>query len=510
MDTDDGLSKPEANSIPRRQVLKAIGSGVIAPGLFACAASPPAAPVTFRELTPEIHYSSVTALANAIRTKQASSEEVTKIFLARIEAVNDSLNAVVQLDAERALAAARDADSRLARGDLAGPLHGVPMTIKDSLDTADMISTGGTMGRAKFVPDKDATVVTRLRAAGAILMGKTNTPELTLSFKTSNAVYGTTNNPYDLTRTPGGSSGGASAILAAGGSPFDVGSDYGGSIRLPAHNTGITGIKPTSGRIPRTGHIFPFGGLLDSFQQLGPMTRYVEDLILLLPILSGPDGIDPYIVPMPLLDSAAINVRDLRVCFHTDNGVLTPTPETAEVVQNAAAALAGIGCIVEEARPPGIESSYQIAQDLWNRCDSPLVKALLEQAGTTREEATLDWLFELPPASDADIVDAVTRLDACRSQMLSIFEDFDIIVCPPNARPAMTHNTENAGDLRPFSYTISYNVAGWPAAVVRGGTSPEGLPIGVQIVARPWREDVALAVAGFLESRLGGFHPPSL
>jgi len=508
MDTDGDPS--EADSVPRRQVLKALGSGVIAPGLFACAAAPRATPVTVRELASEIHYSSVTALANAIRTKQVSSEEVTKVFLARIEAVNDSLNAVVQLDAERALAAAREADSRLARGDLAGPLHGVPMTIKDSLDTADMISTGGTVGRARFVPESDATVVARLRAAGAILMGKTNTPELTLSFKTSNAVYGTTNNPYDLTRTPGGSSGGASAILAAGGSPFDVGSDYGGSIRLPAHNTGITGIKPTSGRVPRTGHIFPFGGLLDSFQQLGPMARYVEDLILLLPILSGPDGIDPYIVPMPLLDSAAINVRDLRVCFHTDNGVLTPTPETAEVVQNAAAALAGIGCIVEEARPPGIESSYQIHQDYFRRCDPPLVKMLLERAGTSSDETTLNRLLETPAASNSDIVDAVTRVDACRSQMLSIFEKFDVIVCPVNAGPAKGHQEESAGDLRPYSYTMTYNLTGWPGAVVRGGTSPEGLPIGVQVVAPPWREDVALAVAGFLESRLGGFRAPSL
>jgi amidase len=463
-----------------------------------------------RELDSELHYSSAAALASAIRNKQVSSEQVVTAFLARIEAVNPSLNAVFQVDAERALAAARDADSRLARGQPVGALHGVPMTIKDSLDTAGMISTGGTKGRARYVPGKDATVVARLRAAGAILLGKTNTPEFTMSFETSNAVYGRTNNPYDPERTPGGSSGGASAIVAAGGSAFDVGSDYGGSIRMPAHATGIAGIKPTSGRVPRTGHVFPFGGLLDAFQQLGPMARYVEDLRLLLPVLAGPDGIDPYIVPMPLPDPTEVNVRDLRVCYHTDNGILAPDPEIAESVSAAASVLAGTGCSVAEARPPGIEQSYQITMDLWNRCDAPLLKALLEQAGTAPEESTLDWLFELPPASDVDIVDAVTRADACRARMLSVFEDYDVIVCPANAHPALRHAQEDAADLRPFSYTSTYNLTGWPAAVVRGGTSPDGLPIGIQIVARPWREDIALAVAALLEDELGGFEAPPI
>jgi amidase len=251
----------------------------------------------------DVIYASATTLARAIRAKEISSVEVVQAFLERIAAVNPALNAVVQLRAEAALAEARAADAALAHGQIMGPLHGVPMTIKDSLDTAGVITTGGTTGRATYVPAQDATVVARLRAAGAILLGKTNTPELTLWGETDNLVYGRTNNPYDLTRTPGGSSGGAAAIIAAGGSPLDIGSDTRGSIRLPAHFTGIAGIKPTSGRVPRTGHIVPWGlGAVDALTQLGPLARYVEDLVLILPLICGPDWQDPAMVPMPLGD----------------------------------------------------------------------------------------------------------------------------------------------------------------------------------------------------------------
>jgi amidase len=435
---------------------------------------------------------------------------VVRAFLDRIETVNAKINAVVALAGDEALDAAREADAKLSRGELAGPLHGVPMTIKDSLDTAGVVTTYGTRGRSNAVPSTDATVVARLKGSGAILMGKTNTPEFTLSYETSNSLFGATNNPFDLTRTPGGSSGGASAILAAGGSPFDIGSDYGGSIRLPSHCTGIAGIKPTSGRVPRTGHGFPFGGLLDAFQQLGPMARHVTDLSLLLPIVAGPDGIDPYVMPMPLLDPEEVRLRDLRVSFHTDNGIQAPTPEIAKVVAAAASVLSDAGARVEEARPTGIEQTYDIMMDAWNRCDPPLVKKLLEAAGTSQEESTLQWLYEVPPATDEDIVNAVTRMDQSRSQMRSFMESYDVILCPVNAQPAMKHGSEDGQNLRPFSYTMSYNLTGWPGAVVRGGTSPEGLPIGIQIVARPWREDIALAVARLLESELGGFQAPDI
>ena len=286
-------------------------------------------------------------MAEEMRSGEVSSVEVTEAFLRRISEVNPKLNAVVQVCADTALSEAARADRALARGECFGPLHGVPMTLKDSFDSAGVVSAGGTLGRKDFVPGKDATVLSRLKKNGAILLGKTNTPEFTLMYETDNLVYGRTNNPYDLECSPGGSSGGAAAIVASGGSPFEVGSDYGGSLRYPAHCCGITSIKPTSGRVPRTGHILPFGGVLDSFQQVGPVAKRVEDLEYILPLIAGPDWIDPSIVPMPLGKSKNVDVRTLRVAFHTDNGVLPASEETVLAVHAAAKALEAAAAWVE-------------------------------------------------------------------------------------------------------------------------------------------------------------------
>jgi amidase len=220
--------------------------------------------------TDELIYASATVLAQAIRSKKVSAVEVVNAYLQRIEEVNPTLNAVVQLTADAARAQAREADAAQARGEGKGPLHGVPITIKDMIETAGVICTSGTKGRASCVPPRDATIVARMHAAGAIILGKTNTPELGVAPETDNLVYGRTNNPYDLSRTPGGSSGGEGAITAAGGSPLGLGSDGGGSIRIPAHCCGIVGIKPTSGRVPRTGHFPGPGGPMDSLWQVGP------------------------------------------------------------------------------------------------------------------------------------------------------------------------------------------------------------------------------------------------
>ena len=312
----------------RRQFMRLLGGGAAASFLSSCGSGKRRSPLVENPV-----FASAVDLAGAIRAREISSEEVVRACLRRIDEVNSRINAVVVLRADAALAEARDADQALARGKLKGPLHGVPMTIKDSLDTEGIISTGGTMGRAGFVPEEDATVVERLKAAGAILLGKTNTPELTLSFETDNLVYGRTNNPYDLTRTPGGSSGGAAAIVAAGGAPFDIGSDTGGSICLPSHFCGTAGIKPTSGRVPRTGHIISYGGIHDGLTQLGPIARYVRDLALILRVIAGPDGRDPSIVPMPLRDPGRVSMRRLRVAWHTDNGLVSPTDEIAGVVR---------------------------------------------------------------------------------------------------------------------------------------------------------------------------------
>lgn len=509
-------TEPRDQAAPsRRELLSLLGSGVLASGLSGCAgkvaagAMPPAESTsTAPSLAEPLTYSSTAALAHAIRTKQVSSEEVITAHLARIEAVNPKLNAVVQLAAERALAEARAADSALARGESGGPLHGVPMTIKDSFDTAGVVSTGGTQGRAAFVPRQDATVVARLRAAGAILLGKTNTPELTLSFETDNLVYGKTSNPYDLARTPGGSSGGAAAIVAAGGAPFDIGSDYGGSIRLPAHFCGIAGIKPSAGRVPRTGHIYPFGGVLDSLQQVGPLARCVDDLALLLPLIAGPDFVDPGIVPMPLGDQHGVLVRALRVSFHTDNGIRTPSRATIDTIRAAAQVLAKAGAAVEEARPTGIDQALDLAI-LYYADGGAAMRRLLAAAGTT--EHTLGPMADATALSAVELDAWITRWYGFRSRMSGFLARHDVILSPVNAVPAMLHGaTSDPDTMASFSYTFTYNLTGWPATVVRAGTSPEGLPIGIQVVAGPAREDVTLAVARLLEAELGGFRPPSL
>lgn len=461
----------------------------------------------------ELIYASAATIARAIRDKRVSAVEMVEAYLERMAAVHPALNAVVCLAAERARAEARAADQALLLGGPRGPLHGVPMTIKDSLDTAEIVSTGGTQGRTAFVPAQDATVVARLRVAGAILLGKTNTPELTLAGETDNLVYGRTNNPYNLARTPGGSSGGAGAILAAGGTAFDIGSDTGGSIRLPAHFNGIAGIKPTSGRVPRTGHVVPYAmGAVDALTQLGPMARYVEDLALLLPIIAGEDGIDPAIVPMPLGDPRAVSLKGLRVAMHTDNGIMAATPETVAAVQRAATALAEAGALIQEDRPAVLVRAADLATNLSGSDGRAWVRRLLRQAGTTDIHPWLQQrLEEAKPLGVGEFTALLEEVDQFRSAMLTFMQRYDVILCPVCAFPAPPHGTTMAEDMRKgFSYTGAFNLTGWPGAVVRGGTSPEGLPIGVQVVARPWREDVALAAVQHLETTLGGWQRPPL
>lgn len=449
-------------------------------------------------------FESAARLAEAIRHKEISSQELVQSCLNRIAKVNPQLNAVVQLTADTALARAREADAALARGEIWGVLHGVPMTIKDSLDTAGVISTGGIVGRSNFVPKKDATVVARLKEAGAILLGKTNTPELTLSFETDNQIYGRTHNPYDVTRSPGGSSGGAAAIVAAGGAPFDIGSDYGGSIRLPSHFCGVAGLKPTSGRVPRTGHIIPYAsGAADAFQQIGPIARTVGDLSLLLLIIAGPDWQDPAIVPMPWSDPHEVDLQRLRVTFYEDNGTVTPIPEIRQTVRQVAEALGPFVTAVAEQRPARMEETWELWSALHSADGEKGVRDLLREAGTEPE------IREETAVSGAEFGDRIRKVDQFRSQMLGFMANYDVIICPVNANVALKHGTLDE-HLAGFSYTATYNITGWPAAVVRAGTSAEGLPIGVQIVGRPWREDVVLAVAQFVEETFGGWQPPDL
>jgi len=457
-------------------------------------------------------YASASELARAIRAEEVSSEEVIEAHLQRIEEVNPKLNAVVQLTAEAARAQAREAAAALKRGEIKGPLHGVPMTIKDNLETADVICTAGTKGRASYVPTEDATVVKRLRDAGAILLGKTNLPEMALAWETDNLVYGCTNNPYDLSRTPGGSSGGEAAIICSGGSPFGIGNDMAGSIRLPAHFSGIAGIKPTFGRVPITGFFPPSTGRIAALWQNGPLARFVDDLILTLPIIAGVDWRDPSVIPMPLGDPKNVDLKSLRIAFHTDNGIVSPTPETDEVVRKTANILSDTGMTIEEARPEGIEQSIGMFFEILSAGGDVEMRGLLERIGTTEVHPWLQGALERWTEITVPELGVLNfKWLKYRSSMLSFMKNYDAILCPVNAFPAMLHGTSWTPDkIISFSYTAAYNLTGWPGAVVRAGTSPEGLPIGVQVVARPWREDVALAVVKYIEDVLGGWKPPPI
>ena len=461
---------------------------------------------------PEWIYESATAMAAAIRKKQVSAAELVGACLRRIDEVNPRLNAVVQVCSEQALKDAREADQALARGDILGPLHGVPFTLKDAIETKGVICTGGTEGRAHYIPAEDAVVVKRLRTAGAILLGKTNCPELGWAWEADNLIYGRTNNPYDLSLSPGGSSGGESAIIASGASAFGLGSDAGGSVRFPAHCTGIASIKPTSGRVPRTGHFPGPGGLLDALWQIGPLARNVEDLALVLPVISGIDMQDPAIVPMPLGDPREIDLRKLRVAFHTENGIVAPSGEIEEAVTKAAKALAAAGISVEEARPPAIEQTYEIYLGLFTADGGAGIESLLKDVGTTRVHPLMQQVLDLQhqgAKSVAELGELVGRWDAYRRQMLSFMSNYDALLCPVCSFAGMEHGS-TYDRLSCFSYTMTSNLTGWPAAVVRSGTTQKGLPIGVQIVARPWREDMALAVAQGLQEALGGWQRPPL
>jgi len=491
--------------LSRREFLAASGAAAtLGPIANLMPALPPPAPTVSEHSTADPRALSLADLAAAIRLGRISSEEAVRAYLDRIAAVNPKLNAVVQLRRDAALADARAAD-KVPR-EKRGRLHGVPITIKDSLDTAGIISTGGTRGRASFVPPEDATVVKRLRAAGAIVLGKTNTPDLTLAFETNNLVYGRTNNPFDVTRTPGGSSGGAAAIIAAGASPLDIGSDTGGSIRVPSHFCGITGHKPTAGRVPRTGHIIGAEGATESLTHIGPLARRVDDLALALSVIAGPDGVDPHVPPVPLGDHRKVVVRGLRVAHFTNLGALRPTPETASAVERALRTLEKAGGTLRAVEIPGGDDIYSLYTGLMWNDGGAAVGRILEKWGT-RESPLLDRI----KAATTDASSAVTARfeywDRWREQLLRLFADADVMVCPVYVGPAPAHGTFE----RPSAaYTQLFDLTGWPSTVIRAGTSPEGLPIGVQCVAHAWREDMSLAAARHLEAALGPFAgPPS-
>jgi amidase len=501
-----------SDKMGRRDFLNtvALAGAVAAAGRTSLIDSAEAAPETSGDIVSK----SASELADAIRSKKLSSKDVVEAHLAQIARVNPKLNAIIQLTADSARKEADETDAALARGELKGPLHGVPITIKDTLETTGVICTGGTKGRANFIPKADATAVARLCAAGGIILGKTNVPELAGAIETDNLVYGRTNNPYDLGRTPGGSSGGEAAIVAACGSPLGLGTDAGGSIRIPAHFCGLAAIKPTSGRVPRTGQ-FPMPmGARNAVFHVSLIARKVEDLVLALPIIAGPDFRDHSIVGMPLLDPKAVTLSGLKLAYFEDDGAATPTREISAAVRDAAKALMDAGVKVEENRTPDAAKAATVYYDMSRGDGGAGTRAFLKSIGSDPIsplfEKALTYAVAPAMANTTEALAAFVRWDIFRNSMLRFMENYDAVLSAVAPFPALLHGTSfEEQNRRGFGYAQMYNLTGWPTATVRVGTSPEGLPLGVQVAARPWREDVALALVQHLERTFGGWKMPT-
>lgn len=455
---------------------------------------------------------SATRQAALIRQRKLSSRELIEAHLEQIRLINPGLNAAVEVFEDQATSEARAADAATARGDHIGPLHGVPFSVKDSIELGGRVCTAGTMGRKAAEPSlADATLVRRLRGAGAIPIARTNLPDLLFAFESDNLIFGATNNPYDSARTSGGSSGGEAALIAACGSPLGLGSDAAGSVRLPAAFCGIAGIKPTSGRLPRTGHFPPAGGWIEALWQIGPMARRVEDLSIAMALLAGPDGRDRTVVDIPFTDPSNVELQGLRIAVYTDNGFTAADTEVSDVVFKAARYLAREGLRVDEARPDCLIDAYDLEMKILGADGGDSLWQYLADLGSTNVHPLLrSWLEKLEPyrVDLAGFQRYWSEWDAYRTGMCAFFQNYDVILCPVYTQPALLHSTSTMDEnFRGFSYTMAYNVTGWPAAVVRCGESTSGLPIGVQIVAHPFREDIAIAVASRLEDMFGGWKP---
>ena len=421
-------------------------------------------------------YLSATALAREIQQRTISAVEAVTAHLQRLEYLNPTLNTVVQIAPESALAQARAADEALSQGRSLGPLHGVPFTVKDVFEVGNetrLVTMPGMADPIHPVATRDSTAVRRLRMVGAIPIAVTRA---TL-WSDRDEHYGIVPNPYDAHHTVSGSSGGEAATIAAGGSPLGLGSDSGGSLRMPAHFCGVATVRPSNGRVPRATDA---AGTNDPRTVAGPLARKIEDVALALSIITGFDWDEPTTLPMPLYDFHAVRLQGMRAAVFTNNGLVEPTLEISEAVYAAADALSLAGITLTQVTPPGMEEAWQITLDYWRYCG---------ETGTVAE------YFRF-----------LERWDRYRLLANSFIQDYDLIVCPVEAFPAPSLDAQ--GTPPAFTYTTPFSLVGWPCGVVRAGTSPAHLPIGVQVVGQPWRDDLVLSACQQIETVCGGWQLP--
>ena len=480
----------------------------------------------------DIAFDSASALAAAIAARRIGSRELLEHYLARVERHNPALNAIVTLDVERARDRADAADAALARGESWGPLHGLPMTIKDSIEVEGLRTTSGSPLLAQYVSRTDAPTVARLRAAGAVIFGKTNLPVFAGDVQSYNPVFGTTNNPWDLTRTPGGSSGGAAAALAAGLTGLELGSDIGGSIRNPAHCCGVFGHKPSHGIVPGRGHIpGPPGTLSEAdIAVLGPLARGADDLGLALRLLAGPDRDRSVGWKLDLPPPRRQALREFRVAAWFDDPACRIDSELLAHYQALAETLRREGVAVDESARPAVDFGQAIAA--YVSLLMPIVNAGLPDVEFRQLAALADTL----PPGDTSPMGAIARATALRhrdwlrvneartrmrASWTAFFEQYDVLLCPVLPTAAILHDHSEPmsartlqvnGIPRPYLEQTSWagltGMAWLPATAAPIGRTASGLPIGVQIVG-PWLEDYTpIAFAGHLAALTGGFTPP--
>jgi aspartyl-tRNA(Asn)/glutamyl-tRNA(Gln) amidotransferase subunit A len=455
-----------------------------------------------------------TELARRIRTKALSPVEVARAHRARIEALNPRLNAIVT-PSDDVEDRARAAERALMRGDAVGPLHGVPYTLKDCLDTAGVRTTRGSRLFATHVPTADATVVARMRDAGGVFLGKTNLPEFALWWETANLVFGRTVNPWDPARTTGGSSGGEAAAIAGGLSALGIGCDVGGSIRAPAHYCGIVGLKPTHGRVPLTGHWPP---TLLRFNHVGPMARSVRDIALALSVIAGPDGRDPYAMPLAAPDAvdAASALGALRVGWLAERGFGPVHRDVVATVARAAEALREQGARVEPVSIPGLDrrDCNALTMQLYGAEGGAFLDPIV--AGRHGDlHPLMQRRLATRPSSLAEYLAAEAEVEGLRQDIAAFFTEHDLLLCPVVPVPAQPHEaaelTIDGQALPPRTVlraTIPFDLTGSPALSVPFGASAEGLPIGVQLVGRHFDEATVLRVGLALERVAGGPRRP--
>jgi aspartyl-tRNA(Asn)/glutamyl-tRNA(Gln) amidotransferase subunit A len=448
-------------------------------------------------------YMSAADLAAAIRAKNVSPVEVINAVLAQIERLNPKLNAFCLVTADSARQAAQTAEQAVMRGETLGPLHGVPVSIKDLVITKGVRTMRGSKLYEHDMPSEDAPVVERLQAAGAILLGKTTTPEFGFKGVTDSPVTGISRNPWHLERTPGGSSGGAGAAVASGMGPLAIGTDGGGSIRIPSSFCGIYGLKPQLGRVP----VYPASATGD-LSHAGPMTRTVRDAALMLNVIAGNDNRDRFSLPTShpdYLTAIEGDIRGLRVAWSPDLGYATVDPHVRQITAKAANAFVELGCKVEETDP-----GFDNPEELLQRFFYVNIGAMLQDYPGYESKVDpqlLDILGEVKGLSAQEYARSILRRGAYFDKVQRFFAVYDLLLCPTVAVPPFQVGSEGPRQIAGrsvsrrawFALTPPFNLTGQPAATVPCGFSADGLPIGLQIVGRRFDEATVLRASAAFE-----------